>query len=39
MKLGYFLGAKHAEHDLQETEKLNAALSAGDDSEAATTTK
>ena len=35
----YFLGAKHAEHDLQETEKLNAALSAGDDSEAATTAK
>lgn len=35
----YFIGAKHAEHDLQETEKLNAALSAGDDSAAATTVK
>ncbi len=35
----YFLGARHAEHDLQETEKLNAALSAGDDSDAAMTAK
>ena len=35
----YFLGARHAEHDLQATEKLNAELSASNDLESAINSK